>query len=244
MLYFGSLRYLLVASPLLLGACQRSDSQQATKATQAPADTTRATAGAAAGPRYLSQPLSSSSYTADPSAHVFNGKIYIYPSHDLEAGIPENDKGDHFAMRDYHILLLASIGGKVTDHGVALDVKDSPWAGRQLWAPDATFKNGTCSLYFPVKDKQDVFRLGVATSSSPSGPFKAEPTPIPGSYSIGPAVFSATDGKAYVYFGASGAGSCSAGPPATTTPTRPRRSPTATGLPSGPAWPSLGCRKW
>ena len=21
-------------------------------------------------------------YTADPSAHVFNGKIYIYPSHD------------------------------------------------------------------------------------------------------------------------------------------------------------------
>jgi hypothetical protein len=23
--------------------------------------------------------------------------------------------------------------GEVTDHGVALDVKDNPWAGRQLW---------------------------------------------------------------------------------------------------------------
>jgi hypothetical protein len=201
MLHSGSLRYLLAASPLLLGACQRSDSQQATEATQAPADTSRATAGAAGGPRYLSQPLISNIYTADPSAHVFNGKIYIYPSHDIEAGVPENDKGDHFAMRDYHILSLDSIGGKVTDHGVALDVKDIPWAGRQLWAPDASFKNGTYYLYFPVKDKQDVFRLGVATSSSPSGPFKAEPAPIPGSYSIDPAVFSDTDGKAYVYFG-------------------------------------------
>jgi arginine deiminase len=29
---------------------------------------------------YLSQPLVSHIYTADPSAHVFNGRIYIYPS--------------------------------------------------------------------------------------------------------------------------------------------------------------------
>src|SRR5258708_27765218 len=48
----------------------------------------------------ISQPLTSTIYTADPSAHVFENKIYIYPSHDIDAGIPENDKGDHFAMRD------------------------------------------------------------------------------------------------------------------------------------------------
>lgn len=41
-------------------------------------------------------------YMADPSAHVFNGELYIYPSHDRESGIPENDNGDHFDMRDYH----------------------------------------------------------------------------------------------------------------------------------------------
>ena len=149
----------------------------------------------------ISEPLVTHIYTADPSAHVFNGKIYIYPSHDIEAGTPENDMGDHFDMRDYHVLSMDKIGGKVTDHGVAIDKKDIPWAGRQLWAPDAAFANGTYYLYFPIKDKQDVFRIGVATSKSPTGPFKAEPEPIKGSYSIDPAVFQDTDGTFYMYFG-------------------------------------------
>lgn len=149
----------------------------------------------------ISQPLVSNIYTADPSAHVFGGKIYIYPSHDIEADAKEDDEGGHFAMRDYHVLSMDKIGGKVTDHGVALDIKDILWAGRQLWAPDATVKNGTYYLYFPVKDKQDVFRIGVATSKSPTGPFKPEPAPIKGSYSIDPTVFQDTDGSAYLYFG-------------------------------------------
>ena len=151
--------------------------------------------------KYLSQPLISSIYTADPSAHVFNGKIYIYPSHDINTNISENDNGDQYAMRDYHILSMDSIGGKVTDNGVALDIKDIPWAGKQLWAPDAAYKNGTYYLYFPVKDKTGVFHIGVATSTSPVGPFKAEPQSIAGSYSIDPAVFTDTDGKTYMYFG-------------------------------------------
>ncbi|MDJ0364580.1 glycoside hydrolase family 43 protein [Hymenobacter sp. H14-R3] len=187
-----------LAAPLALAACQ----SQPTQPTGQPAAATAPAPPAdSAGTKYLSQPLLSTIYTADPSAHVFNGKLYIYPSHDIEAGIPENDKGDHFAMRDYHVLSMDSVGGKVTDHGVALDVKEVPWAGRQLWAPDVAFKNGTYYLYFPVKDKQDVFRMGVATSSSPTGPFKAEATPIAGSYSIDPAVFTNTDGKAYMYLG-------------------------------------------
>ncbi|WP_128548655.1 glycoside hydrolase family 43 protein [Larkinella soli] len=147
------------------------------------------------------KPLISSIYTADPSAHVFNGKIYIYPSHDIEANVAQDDEGSHFAMQDYHILSMDRIGGKVTDHGVALSLKDIPWAGRQLWAPDAAFKNGTYYLYFPVKDKQDIFRIGVATSQSPTGPFKAQPNPIPNSFSIDPAVFTDTDGTSYMYFG-------------------------------------------
>lgn len=150
---------------------------------------------------YLSQPLISNIYTADPSAHVFDNNIYIYPSHDIDAGIPENDNGDHFAMRDYHILSMDSIRGKVIDHGVALDIKDIPWAGRQLWAPDAAYKDSTYYLYFPVKDKKDIFHIGVATSKNPTGPFKAEPQPIAGSYSIDPAVFTDTDGSSYMYFG-------------------------------------------
>ena len=186
----------VAASVALLAACQSTETKQETTTATAPV-----AADSAAAKKPLSQPLVKNIYTADPSAHVFAGKIYIYPSHDIESGIPENDKGDHFAMRDYHILSMDSIGGPVTDHGVALDTRDIPWAGRQLWAPDAAFKNGTYYLYFPVKNKQDVFRIGVATSTSPSGPFKAEATPIAGSFSIDPAVFQDTDGKAYMYFG-------------------------------------------
>ncbi|MBF9142622.1 glycoside hydrolase family 43 protein [Hymenobacter properus] len=189
----------LAASLALLAACQSTETKQETTATTVPAETSKT--DSAAGPKFLSQPLVKDIYTADPSAHVFDGKIYIYPSHDIETGMPENDKGDHFAMNDYHILSMDSVGGPVTDHGVALAVKDIPWAGRQLWAPDAAFKNGTYYLYFPVKDKQDVFRIGVATSKTPAGPFKAEATPIAGSFSIDPAVFTDTDGKSYMYFG-------------------------------------------
>src|SRR5262245_12578591 len=97
---------------------------------------------------YLAQPLVSHIYTADPSAHVFNGRIYIYPSHDTATGTKEDDLGSHFDMRDYHVLSMAAADSAVTDHGVALDIKNIPWAGRQLWAPDAAFANNTYYLYF------------------------------------------------------------------------------------------------
>src|SRR5690606_3146963 len=146
--------------------------------------------------RYLVENL----YTADPAAHVFNGKIYIYPSHDVESGIPENDLGDHFDMRDYHIFSLDDINGEVTDHGVALAVKDIPWAGRQFWDSDCAYKNGKYYLYFPLKDKNDIFRIGVAVSDKPEGPFTPMDAPMKGSYSIDPCVFE-EDGNHYMYFG-------------------------------------------
>ena len=151
--------------------------------------------------KFLTQPLVKDLYTADPSAHVFNGKIFIYPSHDIDAGVPADDLGSHFAMRDYHVFSMDAVGGKVTDHGVALDIKNVPWAGRQMWAPDAAEKGGKYYLYFPVKDKEDVFRIGAAVGSSPAGPFTSQAEPIKGSYSIDPAVFKDTDGKYYMYFG-------------------------------------------
>jgi hypothetical protein len=150
---------------------------------------------------YLSQPLVSHIYTADPSAHVFNGRIYIYPSHDTATGTKEDDLGGHFDMRDYRVLSMDSVGGPVTDHGVGLDIKDVPWAGRQMWAPDAAYANGKYYLYFPVKNKQDVFQVGVATSDKPEGPFVAEKKPIKNSYSIDPCVFKDDDGTFYMYFG-------------------------------------------
>lgn len=147
-------------------------------------------------PRYLTKGI----YTADPSAHVFGGRLYFYPSHDIESGVEQNDNGDHFDMRDYHVFSMDSIDGPVTDHGVALDVKDVPWAERQMWAPDCAEKDGRYFLYFPAKDPEGVFRIGVAVGDRPEGPFKASPKPIEGSYSIDPAVFN-DDGEYYLYFG-------------------------------------------
>ena len=119
--------------------------------------------------KFLTQPLVTDIYTADPSAHVFNGRIFIYPSHDIDAGVKPDDLGSHFAMRDYHVFSMDRVGGAVTDHGVALDIKNVPWAGRQMWAPDAAEKGGRYYLYFPVKDKEDVFRIGVAVGECAAG---------------------------------------------------------------------------
>ena len=139
---------------------------------------------------------------ADPAAHVFNGRLYIYPSHDVESGIPENDNGDHFDMRDYHVYSTDDIeNGVLTDHGVVLDVPSIPWSGRQLWDSDAAFKNGKYYIYFSLKDRNDVFHIGVAVSDKPEGPFVAEDAPIKGSYSIDPCVFREDDNAHYIYFG-------------------------------------------
>ena len=140
-------------------------------------------------------------YMADPAVHVFNGKLYIYPSHDRESGIPENDNGDHFDMKDYHVFSMETIDGPVTDHGVVLDVKDIPWAGRQLWDCDCTCKDGKYYMYFPLKDQTDIFRIGIAVADKPEGPFIAQPDPMKGSYSIDPAILDDGDGNYYMYFG-------------------------------------------
>lgn len=156
--------------------------------------------------QFINQPLVTHRYTADPAAHVFNDRVYIYPSHDIDSGITTEGEGDKFDMKDYHVFSMDknSLGQttpEITDHGAVLKLEDIPWASRQLWAPDAAEKNGQFFLYFPAKDKDGIFRIGVARSNSPSGPFTAEPKPIDGSFSIDPAVFKDDDGSHYLYFG-------------------------------------------
>ena len=153
-------------------------------------------------------------YMADPSVHVWNDKLYIYPSHDRESGIAENDNGDHFDMNDYHVFSTDDIEAvargeaSLEDHGVILRVSDIPWAGRQLWDCDVQEKDGKYYLYFPLKDRNDIFRFGVAVSDRPEGPFTPQPDPMRGSYSIDVAVLkddTPADGSGkpayYFYFG-------------------------------------------
>jgi len=141
-------------------------------------------------------------YMADPSAHVFNDRLYIYPSNDWDSGESFDDNGGHFQMKDYHVLSFDDVeNGEATDHGVILSVEDVPWAKKQMWDNDVVEKNGKYYLIFCAKDYNEVFHLGVAIADRPEGPFKALPDPIRGSYSIDPCVFKDDDGQIYVYFG-------------------------------------------
>lgn len=151
--------------------------------------------------RAISQPLVDHIFTADPSAHVFEGKIYIYPSHDIDMGVPFDDLGSHFTMEDYHVLSMENPAGKAIDHGIGLRVGDVPWAERQMWAPDAAYRNGKYYLYFPAKNAEGIFQIGVAVGDRPEGPFTPQPEAIKGSFSIDPAVFTDDDGTSFMYFG-------------------------------------------
>lgn len=146
----------------------------------------------------LGNPIVCELFTADPSAHVFNGKVYVYTSHDLN-----NAQG--FNMRDYHVFSSSDMK-TWHDHGIILDVDDVHWAKEYMWAPDCAYKNGTYYFYFPAKSYDGEFKIGVATSTSPSGPFKAEAEPMKGSFSVDPAVFVDADGQAYMYWGGAGMG--------------------------------------
>ena len=181
----------------------------------------------------------------DPRAHVYDGRLYIYPSHDIETGVPQNDVGDHFGMRDYHVLSMADIDGEVVDHGVALRLEDVPWAAKQLWSNDVAFKDGVYYMYFPAKDPDGVFRIGVAKSASPAGPFVPEPKPMEGVYSIDPAVFKDDDGEYYMYFGGIWGGQLQRWERAPTTRRRPQSLP-ETGRRSGLKWRGSAtiCSAW
>lgn len=153
------------------------------------------------GRAYRAQPLTTEIYFADPAAHVFNGRIYVYGSHDIDGPPADDQPGKGYVMNDYRVLSMDRIGGPVTVGPVALTLKDAPWADRQLWAPDAALIDGRYHLYFPAKDAEGVFRIGAAVADRPEGPFTAEPLPIDGAYSIDPCAFVDDDGRAYLYFG-------------------------------------------
>ena len=147
------------------------------------------------------EPLVRHIFTADPSAHVFDGKIYIYPSHDIPHDGEDDDEGGEYIMEDYHVLSMDGPDAECVDNGEALHVRDVPWVSKQMWAPDCECRDGKYYLYFPAKDKDGIFRIGVAESSSPVGPFRAEDSWIEGSMSIDPAVLRDDDGRYYMYNG-------------------------------------------
>ena len=48
-------------------------------------------------------PIVRNQFTADPTARVFNGKVYLFPSHDIPTPPDKNLRKDWFCMADYHV---------------------------------------------------------------------------------------------------------------------------------------------
>lgn len=148
-------------------------------------------------------PVIDNQFTADPTARVFNGKIYMYPSHDIPSVITHYDGSAWFSMEDYHVFSSEDLT-HWTDHGVILKQEDVPWGkpdAYSMWAPDCVERNGKYYFYFPNASKDGGFAVGVAVADNPEGPFVCEPEPIKGIAGIDPCVLLASDGNAYIFWG-------------------------------------------
>ncbi len=150
-------------------------------------------------------PLITNQFSADPSARVFNGRVYVYPSHDILA-TPGHGRVGWFCMEDYHVFSSANLTDW-TDHGVIVTQNKVPWAkpdSYSMWAPDCIFRNGKYYFYFPTTPKDTTiskgFTVGVAVADQPTGPFVPQPLPIKGVRGIDPNVFIDKDGQAYLYW--------------------------------------------
>ena len=124
-------------------------------------------------------------YYADPTGIIFGSTFYIYPTTD---GIANWGATSFKAFSSSNLV-------DWTDRGVVLDLANVSWCHAQAWAPSVIQRGATYYMYFSACGQ-----TGVASSSSPTGPF----SDIKGSAlasQIDPMVFVDTDGSYYLYWG-------------------------------------------
>ena len=152
---------------------------------------------------FSQNPIIRDQFTADPTARVFNGKVYLFPSHDIIS--PTEPERKWFSMEDYHVFSSENLVDW-TDHGVIVTQNKVPWVREDsygMWAPDAIEKDGKYYLYFPAMAKPEYGRgsmIGVAVADRPEGPYTPLDKPIVGTNGIDPGVFIDKDGQAYLYW--------------------------------------------
>lgn len=134
----------------------------------------------------------------DPHIHIFQGRAYLYATHDAP-GYEEN-----FHMDDW---LIYSSEDLIDWKPEAVIHPEDFYCGalNQCWAVDAAYREGKYYLYFSTGD----WGVGVAVSDHPAGPFvdalgkplvdyRSYPTGIP---KWDPHVFIDDDGEAYLIVG-------------------------------------------
>ncbi len=162
---------------------------------------------AAAGALNAQNPIIRDQFTADPTAKVFDGRVYVYPSHDIPS--PIERLKEWFCMADYHVFSSENLVDW-TDHGVIVSQESVPWVAADsyaMWAPDCVSKNGKYYFYFPAAPSDTLrrgFSIGVAVADKPYGPFTPQAEPIKGVNGIDPCVFIDKDDQAYIYWSGRG----------------------------------------
>lgn len=146
---------------------------------------------------FAQNPIIQTAYTADPAPMVYNGKVYLYTTHD-------EDNSTWFTMNDWRLYTTDDMVNW-TDHGTVLSYKDFKWSNGDAWASQCIERNGKFYMYVPVTaSKNGRSAIGVAVSDSPYGPFY-DPLDKPLVQSdwgdIDPSVFIDDDGQAYLYWG-------------------------------------------
>lgn len=156
---------------------------------------------------FAQNPIITDQFTADPAARVFEGRVYVYPSHDILASEGRGRVG-WFCMEDYHVFSSSNLTDW-TDHGVIVSQDKVPWANSRsysMWAPDCIYRNGKYCIYFPALAKDSTygrgFSIGVAVSDKPYGPFTPQPEPIKNVHGIDPNPFIDKDGQVYLFWAA------------------------------------------
>lgn len=141
-------------------------------------------------------PIVQTSYTADPAPMVYNGKVYLYTSHD-------EDESTWFTMNDWRLYTTEDMVNW-TDHGAVLSYKEFEWAKMNAWAPQCIARDGKFYMYVPITDRQGKNGIGVAVADSPYGPFidpLGKPLISNSNADIDPTVFMDDDGQAYLFWG-------------------------------------------
>jgi arabinoxylan arabinofuranohydrolase len=141
-------------------------------------------------------------YTADPAVIVYNGRVYVYASHDT-------DDQPQFLMDGYTCFSSDDLLNW-TDHGEVAMAKDIPYIndmnfGPHFWAPEAIERNGKFYLYYCIPDRDgknlDSTGTGVLVADSPIGPFKdARGNLLLTGHKVDVGVMIDDDGQAYAYW--------------------------------------------
>tara|TARA_R110002049_G_scaffold263116_1_gene439277 strand:+ start:54300 stop:55205 length:906 start_codon:yes stop_codon:yes gene_type:complete len=138
-------------------------------------------------------------FHADPSAHYWDGKYWIYPSTDEPGSTSWDD------MKRWHCYSSSDLVNWENE-GEIFNLDSISWADHAAFAPDAMKWHGKYYFFFPA-----AFKIGVAIADKPNGPFKdalgrplINENEVEGVSSFDPTIFIDSDSIPYLYYGGHG----------------------------------------